>query len=97
MPTTQEYGGLIFTLDMGAKDAMENLGLISKKASKVQVVEVFTSLDLVLQQELKEEDVIVSTISHLCSFCLYLISILCHMHKHLLLFTHTRIQPRVGI
>ena len=56
MPTAQEYGGLIFTLDMGAKDAMENLGLISKKASKVQVVEAFTSLDLVLQQELKEEE-----------------------------------------
>lgn len=56
MPTAQEYGGLIFTLDMGAKDAMEKLGLISKKASKVQVVEAFTSLDLVLQQELKEEE-----------------------------------------
>ena len=41
--------------------------------------------------------VIVSTISHLSSFCLYLISMLCHMHKHLLLFTHTRIQPRVRI
>ena len=41
--------------------------------------------------------VIVSTISHLSSFCLYLILMLCHMHKHLLLFTRTRIQPRVRI
>ena len=32
--------------------------------------------------------VIVSTISHYTSFCLYLLSMLCHMHKHLLLFTH---------
>ena len=35
---------------------MENLGLIKKQASKVEVVEVFTSLDLALQQELKEEE-----------------------------------------
>ena len=43
------------------------------------------------------KNVIVSTISHLSSFCLYLILMLCHMHKHLLLFTRTRIQPRVRI
>ena len=50
-----------------------------------------------LLPSIEDQIVIVSTISHLSSFCLYLISMLCHMHKHLLLFTHTRIQPRVRI
>jgi hypothetical protein len=56
MPTAPEWGGLIYTLDMGAKSAMEMLGLISKKASRVEVTEAFMSLDLSLQQELEEEE-----------------------------------------
>jgi hypothetical protein len=56
MPMAQEWGKLIYTLKMGAKSAMEMLGLINKQASKVDVTEAFTSLDLALQQELKEEE-----------------------------------------
>ena len=51
----------------------------------------------VVESPTLQEIVIVSTISHLSSFCLYLILMLCHMHKHLLLFTCTCIQPRVRI
>jgi len=56
MPTAHEWGRLIYTLKMGANGAMEMLGLISKKASRVEVAEVFTSLDRVLQKELQEEE-----------------------------------------
>ena len=35
---------------------MERLGLIGKRASKVEVSEAFISLDLALWQELKEEE-----------------------------------------
>lgn len=56
MPTAHEWGGLIYTLKMGAKSAMELLGLISKQASRADVTEAFTSLDQSLQQALKEEE-----------------------------------------
>ena len=57
MLTANEWGGLIHTLKMGEKSAMEMLGLIRKKgANKAEVTEAFTSLNLVLQQELKEEE-----------------------------------------
>jgi len=56
MPTAHEWGSLIYTLRMGANDAMEMLGLIGKKASKAEVSEAFVSLDLALRQELKEEE-----------------------------------------
>lgn len=56
MPTAQEWGGLIYTLRMGANGAMESLGLIRKGASRAEVAKAFMSLNLVLQQELKEEE-----------------------------------------
>jgi len=56
MPTAHEWGGLIYTLKMGANGTMEMLSLISKKASRVEVAEVFTSLDQVLQKGLQEEE-----------------------------------------
>jgi hypothetical protein len=56
MPTAHEWGGLIFSLDMGAKDGMEMLGLIKKKAGREEVMEAFVSLNLALQQELKEAE-----------------------------------------
>jgi len=56
MPDAYEWGELIWTLKMGAKDAMEMLGLISYQASKEQVAEAFSSLDSALQHELKEEE-----------------------------------------
>lgn len=59
MLTAHELGGLIFTLDMGAKDAMQMLGLISKKASRVEVTDAFTSLDRCLQLELEEDEKVV--------------------------------------
>jgi hypothetical protein len=56
MPTADEWGGLIYTLKMGAKGGMETVGLITKQASKVEVAEAFKSLDLAIQQELTEEE-----------------------------------------
>ena len=56
MPTAHEWGGLIYSLGMGAKDAMEMLGLIGKKSSKREVSNAFASLDLALRQELTEEE-----------------------------------------
>ena len=56
MPVAHEWGGLIFTLKMGAYDSMETLGLISKQAGRVKVMEAFASLDQALRQELKEEE-----------------------------------------
>ena len=56
MPTSNEWGGLIFTLNMGAKGAMEVLNLTRKQASREEVTEAFTSLDSALQQELEEEE-----------------------------------------
>jgi hypothetical protein len=56
MPTAKEWGGLIHSLRMGAKSAMCMLGLTEEKASRSEVSEAFTSLDLVLQQELDEEE-----------------------------------------
>jgi len=56
MPTAHEWGGLIHSLRMGAKSAMEMLGLTSKQANKLEVSKAFTSLDLALQQELEEEE-----------------------------------------
>ena len=56
MPNAYEWGELIWILKMGARDAMETLGLISYQASKEQVAEAFLSLDSALQHELKEEE-----------------------------------------
>ena len=56
MPTAREWGELIYALKMGAHSVMERLGLIGKRASKVEVSEAFISLNLVLRQELKEEE-----------------------------------------
>jgi len=56
MPTAHEWGGLIFTLNMGAKGAMEMLRWVGKKTSKVEVTEAFVSLDLSLREELDEEE-----------------------------------------
>lgn len=56
MPTANEWGGLIFTLKMGAKGAMEVLNLTGKRACREEVTEAFTSLDFALQQELEEEE-----------------------------------------
>jgi hypothetical protein len=56
MPTANEWGGLIFTLKMGAKGAMEVLDLTRKHASREEVTEAFTSLDFALQQVLEEEE-----------------------------------------
>ena len=56
MPTAHEWGGLIHTLRMGAKSAMQMLGLISNQASKVDISEAFASLNLALQQELQDEE-----------------------------------------
>ena len=40
---------------------------------------------------------VIFTISHLTSFCLYLLSLMRYTHHYLLLFTLTCIQPRVRI
>ena len=40
---------------------------------------------------------VIVTISHLSFICLYLLSLMHHMHHYLLLFTLTRIQPRVRV
>jgi hypothetical protein len=56
MPDVHEWGGLIWSLNMGAKTAMEILGLISHQANKEEVAEAFLSLDSALQHELKEEE-----------------------------------------
>jgi hypothetical protein len=56
MPTALEFSGLIYSLKMGARSAMETLGLISKQTSRAEITKAFTSLDLALQQELKEEE-----------------------------------------
>jgi len=56
MPTTHEWGELIHSLDMGAKSAMFRLGMTTEKASKTEVANAFTLLNLTLRQELKEEE-----------------------------------------
>ena len=56
LPTPQEWGGLIHSLKMGARSAMQILGLTSEKASKVEVSTAFASLDFALQQELEDEE-----------------------------------------
>jgi hypothetical protein len=56
MPTAGEFGGLIHSLKMGARSAMEKLGLTGKGARKEEVTGAFESLDLSLQQELTEEE-----------------------------------------
>ena len=56
MPTTHEWGGLIHSLNMGAKSAMFRLGMTKENASKIEVANAFTSLNLALRQELKEEE-----------------------------------------
>jgi len=56
MPTTHEWGELIHSLDMGAKSTMFRLGMTKEKASKMEVANAFTSLNLTLRQELKEEE-----------------------------------------
>jgi hypothetical protein len=56
MPTALEWGGLIYSLRMGAKDGMNLLGLTSQKSSKSEVSQAFASLDAALQCELEEEE-----------------------------------------
>jgi hypothetical protein len=54
MPLADEWGGLIHSLDMGAKAAMVDLGLTRENASKVELSNAFVSLDLAVRQELNE-------------------------------------------
>jgi hypothetical protein len=56
MPTAHEWGGLIYSLKMGARGAMELLGFITVQANKGEVTDAFVSLDSALQQELTEEE-----------------------------------------
>ena len=56
MPTALEWGGLIHSLRMGAKDGMNLIGLTSQDPSKSEVSQAFASLDAALQCELEEEE-----------------------------------------
>ena len=56
MPEAHKWGGLIHTLDMGARSTMETLGLTRKQASRDEVSKAFTAFNLALQQELNDEE-----------------------------------------
>ena len=56
MPSSREYGELIFKVGKGAKDGMTMIGLVKNSANPEELCDAFESLDLALQHELTEEE-----------------------------------------
>jgi hypothetical protein len=56
MPSSMEFGELIFKVGKGAKDGMTLIGLVKSSANREELCKAFESLDLALQRELTEEE-----------------------------------------
>ena len=56
MPSSREFGELIFRVGRGGKEGMILIGLVKKEAQKEELCEAFQSLDLALQRELTQDE-----------------------------------------
>lgn len=56
MPSSREFGELIFKVGKGAKDGMTAIGLVQSDVNREEFCEAFKSLDLALQSKLTEDE-----------------------------------------
>ena len=56
MPSSREFGELVFKVGKGAKDGMTKIGLVKEGSNREDLCKALESLDLVLQRELTEDE-----------------------------------------